>query len=402
MLKIRQDDKLYIVELLLVAGICLFTMLQNSSMVSKLFYLTFFVLLLGLFLQLHNKPWLNELHILAALIIVISFFHVALQAETWSFGYYKKLIMFSCTVLIIPFLDATIITKKHVNLILGINLCIAALYPVMYFFLDNPGYLGRYLTFHHSNPNATAMFLLHSMLYCGIALYYFKKRVFRLLVLALTLMLVYFIYLTEARSCYIAIAFFVVLVFLNVGLKKDVKFSPKLSLFVLLLPLIIALIYLAVVDSGLLERIFSFFDLGEGKALDSRASIWKEAMEAFVGKPIFGDYYGITMGESGHLQMHNTHLDILASYGILPFVLFVVLLYRKVLRVLPGTTTKFSRMALFAFFAVIIQGTFEAALVSGGMGLYIMSFGFLLLAKFNRETDGEKVVKRKNSGNGTE
>lgn len=382
MLKIRQDDKLYIIELILMAGICLFIMLRNSDMVSNLFYLTFLILALGLVLQLHNKPWLNELHVLAALIIVLSFFHVALQAKTSSFGYYKKLIMFSCTVLMVPFLDAMTITQKHVNWILGINLCIAALYPLMYFFLSNPGYLGRYLTFHHSNPNATAMFILHSMLYCGIALFYFKKRLMRLFTLVLTLFLVYFIYLTKARSCYIAIAFFVILVVLNVGLKKDVKFSPGLSLLVLLLPLIIALCYLVVVETGLLERIFYFLELNEGKTLDARVSEWTVAIESFVKHPLMGDYYGIS-GGTGTSQKHNTHLDILASYGIVPFILFVMLLYRGVLRVLPGTRTNFSRMALFAFFSIIIQGTFEAALVSGGTGLYIMSFGFLLLAKYN-------------------
>ena len=381
MLRIKQDDKLYIVELLLVAGICLFLMLRRGSMVSLLFYLTFFVLLIGFAVQIQNNPWLNELHILAAAIIILSFFHVALQSNTWSFGYYKKLIMFCCTVLIIPFLDAIQISKRHVNWILGINLCVAIMYPLAYFTQNTPGYLGQYLTFNHPNPNATAMFLLHSMLYCGIALYYFKKRIFRLLILAVTLMLAYFVYLTGARSCYIAIAFFVALVFFNVILKKDVKFSPGLSLFVLLLPLIIALVYMAAVESEWLERTFSFLT-SQGKALDARVSEWRIALDAIFRHPFLGDYYGISDG-LGMSQKHNTHLDIMASYGILPFILFMILLYRGVLRVLPGTTTSFSRMALFAFFAIILQGTFEAALVSGGCGLYILSFGFLLLTKFD-------------------
>lgn len=390
MLKLKPDGKLYILQLWLMFGICLSMVLQRSSLVSRLFYLTFFVLAFSLVLQLYFKPSLNELHVLAIGLIVLAFFHVALQANTLSFGYYKKLIMFSCTALMVPFFDAVSITKKQVHQILVINLCIAAIYPLMYFVKGTPGYLGRYLTFHFGNPNAAAMFLLHSVLYCCIAAYYFKKPFVRLLSLTLALLLVYFIYLTEARSCYIALVFFAGLVFLNIVLKKHVRFSPALSLLILLLPLIIALLYMAVVDSGLLEKWFSFL-AGEGKKLDSRAAIWARAMNAISRKPLFGDYYGIS-GGSGMSQLHNTHLDTLASYGLVPFAMFITLLYKGVARVLPFTTTSFSRMALFAFFAVIIQGTFEAALVSGGTGLYIMTFGFLLLAKYDPEQASVKGV----------
>ncbi len=386
MLGMRPDGKLYIVELILTAGICLFTVIQNSGVVSGLFYLTFIILALGLVLQLYNRPWLNELHVLAAILIVLSFFHVAWQADTWSFDYYKKLLMFYCTVLMVPFLDGIQITGKHVSWILGIHLCIAALYPLAYFTQNDPGYLGWYLTFHYTNPNMAAMFLLHSVLYCAIAMYYVKKRISRMLILMLILMLVYFVYLTGARSCYIAMVFFAALVFFNIGLKKEMAFSPGVSLLVLLLPLMAALVYMAVVESGMLENMFSFL-VREGKPLDARADIWKEALEAFARNPIFGDYRGIATGGSEHTQMHNTHLDVLASYGLVPFVLFVAILYRGVLRVLPGVRTKFSRMALFAFFAIMIQGTFEAALVAGGSGLYIMSFGFLFLAKYKDETE---------------
>lgn len=380
MLKIKTGDNVYIFELFLMVGICSFMMLQKSNIVSDLFHLTFIALLVGLLIQLRSKPWINELHVLAVLIIVLSFIHVAAQADTWALSYYNKLIIFSSSSLMIPFIAAIEINRRHVNWILGTNLCIAAIYPLMYFGLSDPGYLGRLLTLHFSNPNLTAMFLLHSVLYCAIALYYFKKKLFRLIILALMLMLVYFIYLTEARSCYLSLAFFAVLVLLNVGLKKDVRFSRGISLLILLLPLILAIGYLFAAKSGLLERFFSFFALGAGKTLTSRVEIWSETLVDFIESPLLGDYYGISDG-TGMSQMHNTHLDILASYGIAPFVMFMMLLHKGVTRILPLAVTNFSRMALFAFFTVILQGTFEAALVSGGVGLYIMSFGFLLLAK---------------------
>ena len=368
-------------ELILLFGICMFTMLQQSNMVSMLFHLTFFALLLGLLVQLVDKPWLNELHVLAVLVIILSFFHVSAQADTWTLNYFNKLIIFSCSILMIPYVTAIEVNRRHVDWILGMNLCIAALYPIMYICLPNLGYLGQLLTFHFSNPNLTAIFLLHSVLYCSVALYHFKSRMFRLLILILALVLIRFIYLTKARSCLVSLAFFAAFVVLNLVLKKDVRISKYLSLLLLSSPLIFALGYLALAESGLLEKFFSFLQFGEGKPLTSRVNIWMAALADFAGNPLFGAYDVISEG-SGMSQMHNTHIDILVSYGVLPFMLFISLLHKGVQKVLPLATAGFSRMGLFAFYTVIIMGTFEAALVSGSVGLYIMSFGFLLLAKY--------------------
>lgn len=388
-IKIKTDAKLYILEIILLFGICLFTMLQYSNIVSLLFHLTFFVLVFGLVIQLYNKPWLNSLHVLAAIIIIIAFLHVAIQAGTWSFSYYKKLIIFSCSVLMMPFLECIEVNKKLVNWILNVNIILSIAYIIHYFFGSNIGYIGRYLTFHYTNPNLTAMFLFHSFLYCAIALYYRKKIYLRILLLIVASMMLYFILKTTARSCFVAIAFFMIFVFLNIVLKKDIRFSKSISLLIILLPLLIAVVYMIVVDSGILESVLSFLDLGEGKTLNSRVSEWTIGFNAFFNHPILGDYYGISNG-LGMSQKHNTHVDILASYGLVPFVLFIALLYKTVKKVLPTATTNFSRMSLYAFFAVLIQGSFEAALVSGGVGLYIMSFGFLILAKYNENIGLEK------------
>ena len=50
--------------------------------------------------------------------------------------------------------------------------------------------------------------------------------------------------------------------------------------------------------------------------------------------------------------------------------------------------SKSQKASLFAFYAIIIMGTFEAALVSGGLGMDILSSGFLILA---RHEEGNSV-----------
>ena len=380
MLKIKTDSKIYLFQLMLLFGICLFTMLQRNGLVSVLFHITFFGLLMGLVIQLIRRPWLNESHVAAVVLVVVAFFHVAMQTNTLALSYYNKLIIFACSVLMLPFLNALEVNRKQVDWILRINLCIAALYPLMYVCLPERGYLGRFLTLHFTNPNLAGMFLVHSALYCAIALYYYKSKMLRLFVLALFLQLAYLIWLTGARSCLVALAFFMVYVVLNSLLKKQIRIPSWLSFVILVSPLVFVLVYLMWEKSGLLQRFASVFSVSKEKTLTSRVELWTKALTQFEGNPLFGAYDVISEG-SGMSQMHNTHLDVLASYGVVPFGLFIWLLHKSVNRVLAVVTEDFARMGLFAFYTVIIMGTFEAALVSGGVGLYIMSFGFLILAR---------------------
>lgn len=70
----------------------------------------------------------------------------------------------------------------------------------------------------------------------------------------------------------------------------------------------------------------------EGKGIDSREKIWARAFAAFGNSPIFGAYSEIR-GENGAYQMHNSHVDVLVSYGVLPFVIMVVILSKIMLDV---------------------------------------------------------------------
>ena len=70
-------------------------------------------------------------------------------------------------------------------------------------------------------------------------------------------------------------------------------------------------------------------------------------------------------------------------------VLFIVMLNSIIKNILAGINTVFQKRALFAFFAVIFMGTFEAALVSGGTGLYVMSGAFIVLARYCPENENK-------------
>lgn len=393
MKRLRLDDKMYILELFLVISICFFTMIEQSAVVSVLFAATFILMVLIVLLQLWLKPKLNNLHIIAFSLLVLSFVHVTMSADALSFDYYKKLIMFACTVLMLPVVESTQVNRKMVNWVLGLNLLLAMLYAIMYFAVGVRGEIADHLTLNFSNPNATGMFLMHSVLYCAISFYYFRHWLPKFLAAILTLVILWLLWQTDARSTLVAMFGFAFFAVINIVLKKEIKISPKISFVLVLLPLLVAAVYLAIAETDFLNRWFGFF-ISEGKPMTSRVRIWSNVLAWYRNAPIVGAYNGIS-GGTGVSQLHNTHLDVLTSYGTVPFVLFIMLLHQGIVRILPLAKTSFSRMCMFAFYAVLIQGSFEAALVSGGTGLYILSFGFLLLAKYNPEQVWRPTIRQK-------
>ena len=79
--------------------------------------------------------------------------------------------------------------------------------------------------------------------------------------------------------------------------------------------------------------------------------------------------------------MLNTHLDVLASYGIVVFILFMSFLRKIGVYTSSVSNSSQNFIALAGFFACIIAGSGEAALVSGGTGIYILIGGLLLFAR---------------------
>jgi O-antigen ligase len=138
-------------------------------------------------------------------------------------------------------------------------------------------------------------------------------------------------------------------------------------------------VYYVYVIGGIIDIDTSLGIEGHGKTSDTKMMIWKPAFEAINQHFVLGDYYCISSG-TGVSQLHNTHLDVFASYGFIPFILFISILFFQVSRVYEQATSLTNRIGVYAFMACFISGVFEASLVSGSAGLYVLSFGFLLLA----------------------
>ena len=376
---------LYIYIGFLMEAIIVFcTMSEQKGTVSLVFTLTFLWIVMFYFHTERYTYRQGYLNVLVLSTIFFSFLNVFAFAPTGGFDYFKKVIMFSCFMLLLYANTKYVLTLRQTNQIILINILISLLYLIFY----RQGYSfyeGKMLlTLKFNNPNETGMFILNSLLYTTIPLFTYRqlciKKIFLPILLLIIFFLSYVMFLTGCRSSFLSYAVFVFLVFLDFAFFKYFKVKHIWIFIWAIAPFLFALVYLSY--SQLLKGIDVSFGFGEGKSSSTRLIVWVPAMDAIKHNIIFGDYFGISNG-SGRSQMHNTHLDVLASYGLLPFVLFVSSLYKAVENCLTEDMSRINRFGLYAFMVCFISGTFEASLVAGGAGIYILSCGFLLIAKSN-------------------
>lgn len=370
-------------EMFLAASIILFTIAKQGTLVSLCFSMSFIVLL-GYSL---HRATTTGYSLNLVLLIIVSFVNVTVNALTSSeailcFGYFKKLLMFVSFMLMLNFAQNDDITRKAYNIIFKLP-CVMAIILVCSFFAGNTTRYAGGITLGFSNPNFTGMWLMHLFVYVFLLAYSTRNRTKRLaLGIALVIML-WLIYETKARSCLIGLFVFFLLYIMGRLTNDNFAKRPVVWGTVNLFPIAFALLYQSLLNAKWFIDTFSFL-VSEGKGLNSRASVWTPAMRAFSGSPISGDYCGISQG-TGLSQLHNMHLDVLVSYGIVPFILFLVALFELSRRITDHKMSGFNYIAFCGFLAVIIEGTFEAGVVSGAMGLNILTAGLIMLANYESE-----------------
>lgn len=105
-----------------------------------------------------------------------------------------------------------------------------------------------------------------------------------------------------------------------------------------------------------------------GESIGSgRLGIWKEAIELYINKPIFGEnpgnnaYYANKYGVEGVLEngkaIHNSYLDLLVDYGLVGFLLLIglyILYARRVLIKLIKKGTECNNSFFFAIVGIVL------------------------------------------------
>jgi hypothetical protein len=241
------------------------------------------------------------------------------------------------------------------------------------------GMITQYLTFRMSNPNLTGLYLACLYMLVLYRIFTREKFVLKVLHIGMSLFLAVCILQTQSRNALLVIAIFTVIcVWLIFRGRRNLHIGKIPAMLISTFPALFLTVYISVIYTPWIQKLFAFL-VSEGKGLDSRMRLWIQALRHLGESPIVGAYYAIS-GGTGMSQMHNSHLDIAASYGIPVLVLVCWLLYGYLHQRGRRYADKQSYIYILGFACTIILGIGEAALFSGGLGLYIFGGAFLLLA----------------------
>ena len=379
-MKLRADTLLIKLQLMLLTGIVLTQTLGQPAVSSILFTLTFVVTACLWFV----KPG----KVLALLIVMASCISVAVNALVTntivSFSYFKKLIMFGAAVLFFASMSEYRPEKTAVDFIFRWNTALALFLAGMYLVQNGKMHLLNnritvYLTFRFTNPNLTAVFLSAICILEVLCLFASQKRGTRILHAVLAIIMARFVFETRARNAQLLLLLFLTACLLmKLFPRRRWRMTGWSAALIAVLPLLFAAAYLPCIRIPGIRALFAFV-AGEGKPLDGRVKIWTFALQNFASSPVFGAYSQIS-GSTGQSQLHNSHLDVLASYGAVVLVMLCLFLYRTLRSPHSGQENV---LCLTGFAALLLSGIGEATLFSGGLGIYIFAGAVRMLANFD-------------------
>lgn len=383
MAKIQKYNPVVLLGYTLYAFIAYSYIIGNLSMASNLISVCYIWIVYIAYKVFANHNISHNEKVTVVLLFALCFINVfidsLINSGPFTFSYYKKLIMFISSILWIVYCKYSYIQKwdyYYISLIMAI-LSVVAYMNISSGFAIQDG--GIFLQYGFTNSNQAGMMLSACVIFLMSGLFYGGyKRYIKIVILLLTIAITYVTYLTGCRSALLAIAFPPFLMVFEMVTKK-VYWNKFLLFLYSWLPLIFLLAYFTFAASLSYDMNFGF---ETGKTNESRLEVWEASLNSVSGHEIFGNYYQASHG-TGEFQSLNTHLDVLNSYGFIPLIIFILIIYRVLTAKDIRLYSNFQRYGLYSFMACFIIGCFEAGLVAGSAGLFVAAFGMVLLSNYH-------------------
>ncbi len=390
-MKLKITDDTLIVFVYILSGVMLMGQFMSINIITSLAFAASFAVVFFLWI-LHIKK-LNTIDILTIFIIGLSFASVIITGTSFSPSIFSNWIIFASVFLYFSVCLKVKLKPSTVKILFILNFMVGAFAFLAYFLrYDSAFYvtnLGiKYLTFGFDNPNALALFLTVIVFTFMQFFFLYKVRFGLLIEICCIGIFMFLIFKTLSRTSLLAVIFFIAISIIFV--RKRHYYLPKSNLFkivVVISPLLFAFLYMLVIDLVNQNGTLSFL-VGEGKGLDSRQYVWNFAFELFKDSPIFGSY-GYLISGAELTQMHNSHINVLVSYGIIVFALVCVFLYFVLNKAVKNARGTKRALSVWAFIVCLMLGSSEAILFSGGLSFYLLVGQFLLICNSNIENEGE-------------
>lgn len=364
-------------ELALALAIALATLAGKSNLVSFCFYASFFFMLILVFKMINyyspNKMLVITIVILSFIMIIIN---SLLNKVYFTHNNMLYFIVFSALLMYIYVLHIMDIHYSLFQWIMRWGMVFSSCFPLAYYVFNIRTSQAGYLSMNFSNSNLFGMWILQAIIFSLLNLFWqrgmVKKGVCLLLVLINSKLLI----LSGTRNALLALIFGAIIILTH--LHKKCKYSKLLLFVIAVFPIVFFAVYLAffpiISQNNLLLQFMS-----ESKEIDSRYSMWISTLYNLKGHFLTGSYFSLAG------NTHNSHLVILASYGIFVLILTIIFLYKIMCVANSQCKTTFQMVCLATFFITIFMGIGEGALFSGAVGLYIPACIYLLLCRYNPE-----------------
>lgn len=383
---------LFLITLVLAGAIFVLNVTKNDDKITNIFYLSFVLVLILYIISCRRSFYYVD--VLCIIIIAAAFFSVMINflfnSTPFSFEYFKKYFIFATAVIFLTYCAKSKNIKLNISVIALLFTGISAFCAVYFILFRNSLYYNNaqhLLSFNLVNPNFAALFLsVFSMSQFSFVIRKKEPVFLRVINFILGVFLLYLVLQTQSRSAVLTLLFFVVLglLFILFHKTKQLSVSKWVAVIVAVFPLVFALCYLLLIHNSFINTLFNFLS-GEGKGLDARETIWEFALSHVKRSPLIGAYNEISGGK-GFSQMHNTHIDVMASYGIPVLILLCCFLFHVIYN--RGQYYSSEQVIyLIAFIFSVVLGIGEAALFSGGQGLYIFVGCFLMLSRQNNDSN---------------
>lgn len=387
----RMDSFLFKTLYLVAAGIVVTQVLGLEDLTSSLFLLTF---PLTVFLWIRSvRKTVTTGDLLVILASVAAIVNVLIDASAsnadMSFDYIKKPIMFIMSLLFLQTAHRVRIGQDVVRFINRLADFLTVFLIFMYFAQFSQMHILNervtiYLTFRFSNPNLTALFVICLYMLAMYRLFTPERWYRKLVHIIMALFLAWFVIETYSRNSWLVLFLFTaVCAWLIFRGRRNMRIGKGFAALASVFPALFVGAYMLLIYAEWVQKLLAFL-VGEGKDLDSRVKVWGPAVQSLAESPLIGAYNAAAAGfGTGHL--HNTHLDIACCYGIPVLIVVCVLLYKYFYQNGRIYSNKSSYIYMLAFICAIMLGIGEAALFSGGLGIYVFIGAFLLLANAAEE-----------------
>lgn len=344
-----------------------------DAWVSGLFTLTFPLVAMLWVLSLRKTVSLADVGIFMTVVLAAAcvLIDCVVSGGVFGWAYLKKLVMLATTLLFFSAMDRLHADSRLAAFLLGVSDLLALLFVAMHGIGGTAMYLrdekvSQYLTFGFSNPNLVTLFLAMLAMLQLLRAGEKRKWLHRLLAVCL----LYFVVRAGSRNAMLALTISVI-AYGRLRKRQELRIGKWLSGFLAWLPLVFAAVYMLLIQLPEVQTYLAVFDAA-GKPITSRAEVWQRAWDAVRSAPLCGGYGSISDG-TGASQMHNSHLDVAASYGLIVLVMLCAHLRRWLMH---GRNRY-----ILGFVTMLLLGMGEAAFFSGGLGVYLFAGAFLLLSK---------------------